>query len=326
MLKFQQVSPHCYAVLNEKNRLCDSNSGFINSGGGAVIDTQSDLAHARQLIELLRVVSPSLPKYVINTHEDIDHVGGNQLFEDAQIIGHKTLPDRIKEVADPMRLQKLLHGVKGFWTRLLLKFLHPGLTAVGQQLGEDYNFDDMRVAPPTTLLDERHDLNLDGIEVQLIYVGPAHQMGDVIVHVPQERVVFSGDIIFQKCTPMGWVGTYENWLKALDLIIALNPESIVPGHGPVCSVEDAKRMKAYLNYVRAEAKKGFDQGLTSIDVAKRIDFRDFGEWHCPSRIYCNIERAYREFSGEPLDAPWQLPKVFDTIYHVARYRRLETVF
>jgi cyclase len=80
-MKMHQVSDHCFAVINEKNRVCDANSGLINCGGGVVIDTQSDLAHARQMIEMFGKVWPAMPQRVINTHEDADHVWGNQLFE-----------------------------------------------------------------------------------------------------------------------------------------------------------------------------------------------------------------------------------------------------
>src|SRR5689334_7295672 len=88
-LKMQQVSDSCFAAVNEKNRVCDANSGLINRGGGVVIDTQSDLGHARQMIELFGNVWKEMPKRVINTHEDPDHVWGNQLFEGAEIIAQR---------------------------------------------------------------------------------------------------------------------------------------------------------------------------------------------------------------------------------------------
>ena len=75
-------------------------------------------------------------------------------------------------------------------------------------MAEDYTLDGVELVLPTTLFDVRHELNLDGTEVRLIYVGPCHQVGDTIVHVPGEGVVFAGDLIFRQCTPMGWVGTY----------------------------------------------------------------------------------------------------------------------
>lgn len=70
-MKMHQVSDHCFAVINEKNRVCDANSGLINVGGGVVIDTQSDLSHARQMIELFGTVWSAMPQRVINTHEDM---------------------------------------------------------------------------------------------------------------------------------------------------------------------------------------------------------------------------------------------------------------
>jgi len=128
--------------------VCDANSGLINRAGGVVIDTQSDLAHARQMIEMFSKVWPAMPKRVINTHEDADHVWGNQLFEGAEIIAHRSVPERMKHVADPKESQKLLHGVGRLLTRLAIKTLHPGIVAAGQQLLEDYNFDGIELVPP----------------------------------------------------------------------------------------------------------------------------------------------------------------------------------
>src|SRR5512133_271804 len=97
-MKMQQVSDNCFAVLIEKNRVCDANSGLINLAGGVVIDTQSDLAHARHMIELFARVWPAMPRRVINTHEDAGHVGGNGLFRGAEIIAHRSVPRRMKQV------------------------------------------------------------------------------------------------------------------------------------------------------------------------------------------------------------------------------------
>ena len=77
-VEMKQVSDNCFAVLNEKNRVCDANSGLINRAGGFVIDTQSDLAHARRMIEMFSKVWPAMPRRVINTHEDADHVWGGE--------------------------------------------------------------------------------------------------------------------------------------------------------------------------------------------------------------------------------------------------------
>jgi cyclase len=325
-MEMKQVSDNCFAVLCEKNRVCDANSGLINLGGGVVIDTQSDLPHGRRMIELFGKVWRGMPKRVINTHEDGDHVWGNQLFEGAEIIAHKSVPERMKHVADPEETRKLLHSVDSFFTRMLLKALHPGVAAAGAQLLEDYNLDGVELVLPTTVFETRYELNLDGTEVHLIHVGPCHQVGGTIVHVPREGGVFAGDVIFRECTPMGWVGTYDKWIQCLDLIVGLEPKVIVPGHGPVCGIEGAREMKAYLLYLRGESRKCFDAGLSALDAAKKIDFGPYAGWRAPARLYMNVERAYREFRNEPPDAPWNSAGTFDAIYKVARARGIEVEY
>ena len=325
-MKLQQVSESCFAVLNEKTRVCDANSGLVNRGGGLVVDTQSDLSHGRQMIELFGRVWPALPRRVVNTHEDGDHVWGNQLFEGAEIIAHRTVAERMPHVADPRETRKLLEAADRLLSRWLLGAIHPGVLAVARQLRQDYDLHGIELVLPTTLFDERHVLDLDGTEVQVIFVGPCHQAGDTIVHVPGEGVLFAGDVLFRLCTPMGWVGSFARWIEILDLIISLDPEAIVPGHGPVCGIEGAMEMKAYLEYLRSESRRCYEQGLSSLEASKRIDLGPYGAWRAPARLYLNVERAYREFRNEPGDASWDAGKSFDAIYRVARARGVEVEF
>jgi len=325
-MDMKQVSDNCFAVLNDKNRVCDANSGLINLAGGVVIDTQADLGHARRMIELFGRVWAGMPRRVINTHEDADHVWGNQLFEGAEIIAHRSVPDRMRKVAEPEESQKLLHGLTQAATRLAIETHHPGLAAAGRQLLEDYDFDGIELVLPTTLFDARYELDLDGLEVHLIHVGPCHQVGDTIVHVPKEGVVFAGDVLFRRCTPMGWTGTYARWFHCLDLILELDPEVVVPGHGPLCGIEGVGEMRAYLEYVRDESRRHFEAGRAALEAATRIAFGPYGHWRAPARLFMNVERAYREFRDEPADAPWDQAATLDAIYQVAKTRGIAAEF
>lgn len=292
-MNMKQVSDHCFAVLNESDCLRDANSGLINLAGGVLIDTQSDLVHASRMIELFGEVWGGPPRRVINTHEDAAHVGGNQLFREAEIIAHQSVPGRMRQLAEPAESRKLL-GIA--------------------------------IVPPTTLFGERYDLDLDGTGAHLIYVGPCHQVGDTIVWVPKERVVFAGDVLLRDCTPMGWTGTYDNWFKCLDLILELDPEVIVPGHGPLCGIEGACEMRAYLEYIQDESRVCFAAGLSSLDAAKSIGLGPYREWRAPARIFMNVERAYREFRNEPFDAPWDRPATFDAMRQVGAARGMPVEF
>ena len=325
-MKMEQVSTNCYAVLNEKNLVCDANSGLINLGGGVVVDTQSDLPHGRRMIELFGKVWRAMPRRVINTHEDADHVCGNQLFDGAEIIAHRKVAERMPHVADPRETQHLLKTAKGFLSSKLLGLLHPGALAIARQLLRDYDFDGIKLVLPTTVFDERHVLDLDGTEVHVLFVGPCHQAGDTLVHVPKEGVVFAGDVLFRLCTPMGWTGSYEKWLQCLDLIVWLDPEVIVPGHGPVCGIDGAMEMKAYLEYVHDESRRCLGQGLDALEAAKEIEFGPYREWRCPARLFANVESAYRGIRNEAANAPRDAASTFDSIYEVAKARGIEVEF
>ncbi len=325
-MKLQQVSDSCFAVLNERNRVCDANSGLVNRGGGVVVDTQADLPHTRRMIELFGSVWREMPKRVINTSEDGDHVSGNQLFVGSEIIAHRTVPSRMKEVAGRSQYQKLRDGANGLVSRLMQRAVRPGALAIGRQLRQDYDFDGIELTLPTRVFDDRYVLDLDGMEVHLIYVGPCHQVGDTIVHVPQEGIVFAGDAVFRQGTPMGWTGSYEKWLQCLDLIVWLDPEVIVPGHGPVCGIEGAMEMKAYFEYVSDESRWCFGQGLSALEAAKRIELGPYGEWRCPARLVANVESAYREFRSKDGDPPRNAASTFNSMYEMAKARGLEIEF
>lgn len=290
-MELRDIGDGVYACLQPDRGLGWSNSGFINRGGGLVVDTFWDLARTRQMIEQYSRIWREPARRVANTHHNGDHCWGNQLFAGAEIIGHRLCAAAFGKES-PELMQQIRNGAGD----------DPALADFAAALRE-YDFSGIVLTPPTTLIEERLDLMLDDEPVELLYVGPAHTIGDVIVHLPRQRVVFTGDVLFRLCTPIGWEGTFANWTAALDRIIALDPEVVVPGHGPLCGVEGPREMKAYLAYVRAEAARHFAAGVSELDAAKRIDLGPYAGWNEPERLIFNVARAYRELRGEAIDAP-----------------------
>lgn len=291
-MELREIATDVYACLTPDRGLGWANSGFVNRGGGVVVDTFWDLAHTRALIDLYRRVTTAPTKRVVNTHHNGDHCWGNQLFAGSEIIGHRRCAEAFgKESPAGMQMLKSATGSAD-----------PAIVAIAAALA-DWDFSGIELTPPSTVFDDRLDLDLDGMPIELRYVGPAHTVGDVIVHLPKQRVVFTGDVLFRLCTPIGWEGTFASWMTALDGIVALAPEVIVPGHGPLCGVEGPREMRAYLAYVLSESREHFDAGRTELEAAKRIDLGPYAAWTEPQRLLFNVERAYREFRGQPYDAP-----------------------
>lgn len=319
-LKLIEVSKRCWAVVNTRNLICDANSGFVKAGEGLLIDTQADLGHATQMKRLLGQVWDGPPGIVVNTHEDIDHVAGNQLFSRAEIIAHQATVEHMAHAGDAGRLLRLQKAMGNPIGRLVLRVTAPGLLGMGRYLAEHYDFEGIERTEPRTTFAERMELDLDGLRVELIHVGPAHAHGDTIVHVPEEGVVFAGDVVFCEVAPVGRVGTHERWMEALELIESLEPRAIVPGHGPVCTLEDMRAMRAYMERVRSQAEAWFEQGLSSIDAATRIDVGEASEWNgVDARVWFMVERAYRERRGKA-GASWNVKRAFGAAHRVCRAR------
>jgi len=299
VMELREVAKDIHACLTPDRGLGWSNSGLINRGGGMVIDTFWDLPHTQALLDCYARVTSDRPRRLVNTHHNGDHCWGNQLLADAEIIGHRLCAEAFGKDVQPAVMEALRTGPATDDT---------GLAAFAAALA-DWDFSGIELTPPTTLIDDQLDLDLDGIPAHLIYVGPAHTQGDVIVHLPEQNVVFTGDILFRLCTPIGWEGTFARWTAALDQIVALAPDVVVPGHGPLCGVEGPQEMKAYLEYVRAEARTFFDAEVPALEAARRIDIGPYAGWTEPERIVFNVDRAYREFRGEPYDAPIDLMNI-----------------
>jgi glyoxylase-like metal-dependent hydrolase (beta-lactamase superfamily II) len=296
------VAPGVYACLQPDLGLGYSNSGFVDQGGGLVVDTFWDLPRTSELIDCYATVSDQPPRRLVNTHHNGDHCWGNQLFADlgTEIIGHRLCAEYFTEEASPElfvslteRTDEELGSLAGF-VRGLRRF----------------DFHDIRLTPPTTLIDGDTDLDLDGTPVQLLYVGPAHTAGDVVVHLPEHGVLFTGDVLFSECTPIGWQGTFDNWISALQRLEDLAPDVVVPGHGPITDVAGLRGLREYLDYVRREARTHFDAGRSTLDAARRIELGPYVGWTEPERLAFQVDRAYREFRGEPWDQPVDTGRVF----------------
>lgn len=309
-MQLHELAPDVYACLQRDQGLGWSNSGLINRGGGVVVDTFWDLPHTRELVTQYTRVWKAPAARVVNTHHNGDHCWGNQLFAGAEIIGH-----RLCAASFGKERPETMQALKG-----MVASTDVALASFARAL-DAYDFSGIELTPPTTTFDDRLDLDLDGLRVELLYVGPAHTAGDVIVHLPSQRIVFTGDILFRLCTPIGWEGTFANWTAALDRIIALAPEVIVPGHGPLCGVEGPREMREYLAYVQGEAARYFGEGLPALEAAKRIDLGPYAGWTEPERLLFNVERAYRECRGDPFDAPIDVAAMFRGMFALREHWR-----
>ena len=308
----QALGHDLYAWLLPNGGWGESNCGLIvGAGASLLVDTLWDLPQTQQMLDSLAPLLTRTPiTQVVNTHADGDHWWGNQLVGGAQIIASAATTAAMQHHT-PAQM-RALHAVAwgcGQVSRLPLpRRWRVGVQAVGAYLGgmqRPFAFTGIRPTLPTTTFTGHLHVDVGGRAVELIEVGPAHTASDVIVYVPDARTVFAGDIMFVGSTPVMWVGSVQRWIAALEQILALDVETVVPGHGPVtdrAGVETVRRYWVYLEaVVRAQQAAGRTVAETVQWLAQRPEVQGgaFGGWECPERLLLNVAALYRERARQP---------------------------
>jgi glyoxylase-like metal-dependent hydrolase (beta-lactamase superfamily II) len=264
-----------------------SNAGLIaDEEASLLVDTLYDLPLTKRMLDAMADATPAARKIdtLVNTHANGDHCFGNELVEGARIITSTATAEEWDEVP-PAVMEGMLANADQMGKAG--EFLKRSFGA--------YQFKGITPTRPTETFDGQMNIQVGDRTVELIEVGPAHTRGDVIIHVPSTRTIFTGDILFIEGTPIMWEGPVANWIAACEKIVALDPEVIVPGHGPLTDTKGALAVRDYLIYVRDEARKRFDSGLSIRDAAHDIALGDYSAWLDSERIAVNVATLYREF-------------------------------
>jgi len=304
----QDLGGGCYAYLQPDGGWGLSNAGLVVSEGESLlVDTLFDLPRTRDMLAAMRRAEPAAARIgtVVNTHHNGDHCFGNELVEGAELIASTA-------AAAAMR---------GEPPSLLLGYLRaaPQLGEVGAYLVRCFGgfaFEGIRQVFPTLTFDGRLERAVGARVVELIEVGPAHTAGDVIVHVPACRTVFTGDVLFVDAHPIMWAGPVGTWIAACERILALDAETVVPGHGPITDARGVRAVRDYLAYVRDEATRRYHAGMPAFEAAADIALTDYASWGDAERIVVNVAAIYRELAGDP--TPPDLAGLFGQMARLAR--------
>jgi glyoxylase-like metal-dependent hydrolase (beta-lactamase superfamily II) len=306
-----EVGAGCWAWLQPDGSWGWSNAGLVSDGGAALlVDTLFDLRLTREMLRAMRDAVPAAARIdtLVNTHANGDHCYGNELLEGARIVASKACAEEMGHVP-PEMLAALVKNADS---------MGPAGAFFRHAFGA-FEFEGIRLTPPDSTFEGRLGLRVGGKAVELLEVGPAHTRGDVIVHVPGDRVVFSGDILFIDGHPIMWEGPIGNWIRACDTILALAPDVVVPGHGPITDLAGVARVREYLVYIRDEARRRYDAGMPAREAARDISLAGFSGWGDAERIAVNVASLYREF-GDPSHAPGPL-ELFGRMAELVRDRQ-----
>jgi len=298
-----------YAWLQPDGGWGWSNAGLVTDREHALlVDTLFDVRLTKEMLDAMHRAAPNARiEQLVNTHSNGDHCNGNQLVKGAQIIASKATAD------------ELAHESPRMMTSLMKQAPQMGeLGAFFLYCFGAFHFEEVEQTLPTRTFEGALDVRVGDKQVQLKQVGPAHTRGDTIVHVPADRVVFTGDILFIEGHPIIWAGPVGNWIDACNHIASLDVDLVVPGHGPVTDKRGVRAVRDYLVYVRDEAKKRYDAGMDAYAAACDIAMTDYDSWGDGERIVVNVATLYKEFAGDT--TPNDVAKLFGQMAKLYRVR------
>jgi glyoxylase-like metal-dependent hydrolase (beta-lactamase superfamily II) len=291
-----ELGNHLYAYLQPDGGWGWSNAGLVCDGEHSLlIDTLFDRNLTERMLSAMRRAVPAAQRIdtLVNTHANGDHTYGNELVKGARIIASERTAAEMEELP-PSAFAMLLEQA-------------PNMGEVGQfflRCFGSFDFRGIELTLPDERFSSRLTLNVGAREVQLIEVGPAHTRGDTLAYLPADRVLYTGDILFHGAHPIAWAGPISNWIAACELILGMDVEVIVPGHGPLAGKDAVRELQAYFEYLYAHAGEYHAQGMNPVQAARAMALDRWADWGEGERLAVNLATIFRELDGtsEPASA------------------------
>ena len=288
-VSFTQLSEHAWAYTAEG----DPNTGIVVGDDAVLVaDTQATPAMARDVIARIRRVTDKPIKHVVLSHYHAVRVLGASAYQPQHIIASQDTYDLIVERGEADKASEI-----GRFPRLFrnVESVPPGLTW------------------PTLTFKGEMTLWLGQLEVRILQLGRGHTKGDTVVWLPQERTLFSGDLVEFDATPYAGDAYFQDWPHTLDNIAALKPLALVPGRGAALKGEaqvarGLAGTRAFVSELFASVKAGAAAGKDLNAVYRETYERlkpSYGRWvifdHC---MPFDVTRAYDEATQYPDPRIW----------------------
>lgn len=282
--RFEKVTEGVYYATATGSVTIGSNAVVIvNDDDVMLVDPGISAAAATSFLADVKTLTNKPVKYVVDTHYHYDHAFGNQVFgPDVTIIGHDTTRRRLNgpgSLKERTYLTNSTAAIANRFTTLkrqISEAKNPNERAIYErQLAIHQQYADeqpkIKPTPPNATLMRDMTLFRGSREIQIRFLGRAHTDGDIVVFLPRERIIATGDMITSGLSYTG-DAFVEEWPATLDGVMALDFDTVLPGHGNVFKgKEHIRNLQAYWRDFFQQATALRKQGVAPEEAAKRID-------------------------------------------------------
>lgn len=282
---FNKIADGVYHAVGTGSLVVMSNATIIEGDRDVlVVDSQVSPAGAWSLREELNAITPKPIRWVVNSHYHFDHSHGNQIYgPEVEIIGHEFARQQIlagKSQDSPAReffVGGIPTTIKNLEGRLAAAKDDKEKATLLNLLDIQRNFlegtNAVKPTPPTMTLTQSMTLNRGGREIRILFLGRGHTAGDVVVYLPKERVVATGDLLVEGTSYMG-DAFFTEWIQTIEALKGLDFDTVLPGHGN--AFKGKTKLDHWQAYVRdfwEQAQKFHQAGTPWEEAAKQVDLR-----------------------------------------------------
>jgi glyoxylase-like metal-dependent hydrolase (beta-lactamase superfamily II) len=277
--KVVKINERVYALLGPLGVPSKHNQGYmvnstviIGEQGVILVDSGASDEVGSHLRQAIAKLTPKPVTHVINTHHHGDHVLGNSVFQGAEVVSSEICRDMVNKTGDE-------------WVALVESL-------IGHKLPNT------RPVPATVTFageNARVERTIQGVKL-LFWVPPgSHTVGDMMVYLPDDKVLVGGDILVNRTIPVMRDALVKNWVGTLEMAQGFDATVIVPGHGPLMNKADVARLQRQMAGFYAGVEAGYKKGLSDSETRKTLDVAEWKQLEgFEANIGGNVNRAYLE--------------------------------
>jgi len=280
--KVEKITERVYALLGPEGLPDKKNEGYmvnstviIGEHGVILIDTGFNDEIGTHIGEAIAKLTPKPVTHIINTHHHGDHSLGNSAFPGAQVLSAQ-------------KCKELLESDGYMWIDIIQNVL-------------ERKFPNTKLVPASVTFADGSTTEraIDGVKLRFIVPLGSHTPGDMMIVLPDEKILVAGDIVVEHMAPSFRDANVKNWITTLGKIAALDVKTIIPGHGPLMLPKQVPEMHARMSKLYAAVETGYKKGLTDAEIRKSLDLSEWKNMVSFEQLMGgNVNRTFLEIEQE----------------------------